>query len=128
MTAQIDFWFTMGSTYTYLSVMRIADCQRSTGITFVDYSVSRPPLDGDAGPLQARWWKRIALSKSNARTLRRGPAVYIVYDLGAKAATYIGQTNGLRRRAAAHASLRWPIPEPWLAYLSLPERTPKLFC
>jgi 2-hydroxychromene-2-carboxylate isomerase len=34
MAAQIDFWFTMGSTYTYLSVMRIADCQRSTGITF----------------------------------------------------------------------------------------------
>jgi 2-hydroxychromene-2-carboxylate isomerase len=30
----IDFWFTMGSTYTYLSVMRIADKQRSAGVTF----------------------------------------------------------------------------------------------
>ncbi len=30
----IDFWFTMGSTYTYLSVMRIAEKQRSSGVTF----------------------------------------------------------------------------------------------
>jgi 2-hydroxychromene-2-carboxylate isomerase len=31
---QIDFWFTIGSTYTYLSVSRLADVARSTGITF----------------------------------------------------------------------------------------------
>jgi 2-hydroxychromene-2-carboxylate isomerase len=31
---QIDFWFTLGSTYTYLSVSRLADVERSTGITF----------------------------------------------------------------------------------------------
>jgi 2-hydroxychromene-2-carboxylate isomerase len=30
----IDFWFTMGSTYSYLSVMRISDVERSTGIAF----------------------------------------------------------------------------------------------
>ena len=30
----IDFWFTMGSTYSYLSVMRLADVERSHGITF----------------------------------------------------------------------------------------------
>jgi 2-hydroxychromene-2-carboxylate isomerase len=30
----IDFWFTMGSTYTYLSVMRLGDVQRSSGIRF----------------------------------------------------------------------------------------------
>lgn len=30
----IDFWFTMGSTYTYLSVMRLADLERSSGISF----------------------------------------------------------------------------------------------
>jgi 2-hydroxychromene-2-carboxylate isomerase len=30
----IDFWFTMGSTYSYLSVMRLADVERSTGVTF----------------------------------------------------------------------------------------------
>jgi 2-hydroxychromene-2-carboxylate isomerase len=31
---QIDFWFTMGSTYSYLSVSRLADVERSTGVTF----------------------------------------------------------------------------------------------
>jgi 2-hydroxychromene-2-carboxylate isomerase len=30
----VDFWFTMGSTYTYLSVMRLADFERSRGIAF----------------------------------------------------------------------------------------------
>jgi 2-hydroxychromene-2-carboxylate isomerase len=31
---QIDFWFTMGSTYSFLSVMRLADVERSSGISF----------------------------------------------------------------------------------------------
>ena len=31
---QIDFWFTMGSTYSYLSVMRLADIERAHGIKF----------------------------------------------------------------------------------------------
>jgi 2-hydroxychromene-2-carboxylate isomerase len=31
---QIDFWFTMGSTYTYLTVMRINQVQRTHGIVF----------------------------------------------------------------------------------------------
>jgi len=30
----IDFWFTMGSTYSYLSVMRLAEVEKSTGIHF----------------------------------------------------------------------------------------------
>ena len=32
--AQIDFWFTMGSTYSFLNVMRLAEIERSTGIKF----------------------------------------------------------------------------------------------
>ena len=31
---QIDFWFTMGSTYSYLSVMRLVELERSCGIKF----------------------------------------------------------------------------------------------
>jgi 2-hydroxychromene-2-carboxylate isomerase len=34
MPASIDFWFTMGSTYSYLSVMRLAGVERSSGIRF----------------------------------------------------------------------------------------------
>jgi len=30
----VDFWFSMGSTYTYLSVMRIDELQQSSGIRF----------------------------------------------------------------------------------------------
>jgi 2-hydroxychromene-2-carboxylate isomerase len=30
----IDFWFTMGSTYSYLSVMRLGELERSSGVRF----------------------------------------------------------------------------------------------
>ncbi len=33
-TGPIDFWFTMGSTYTYLSVMRLREVEQSSGIRF----------------------------------------------------------------------------------------------
>jgi 2-hydroxychromene-2-carboxylate isomerase len=32
--AVIDFWYSIGSTYTYLSVMRLSDVTRSTGVSF----------------------------------------------------------------------------------------------
>jgi len=32
--SQIDFWFTMGSTYSYLSVMRLQEVERSSGLSF----------------------------------------------------------------------------------------------
>jgi hypothetical protein len=28
----IDFWFSVGSTYTYLSVMRLAEVERTSGV------------------------------------------------------------------------------------------------
>ena len=31
---RIDFWFTMGSTYTYLSAMRLPDVARDAGVSF----------------------------------------------------------------------------------------------
>ncbi|HUK10367.1 MAG TPA: DsbA family protein [Stellaceae bacterium] len=30
----ISFWFTMGSTYTYLTVMRLGEVEKATGLTF----------------------------------------------------------------------------------------------
>src|SRR5690349_12015742 len=32
--SRIDFWFTMGSTYSFLSVMRLADIERSSDVSF----------------------------------------------------------------------------------------------
>jgi 2-hydroxychromene-2-carboxylate isomerase len=34
MSSPIDFWFSIGSTYTYLSVMRIDEVAQQTGLTF----------------------------------------------------------------------------------------------
>jgi 2-hydroxychromene-2-carboxylate isomerase len=34
MSSPIDFWFSIGSTYTYLSVMRIENVERQTGVAF----------------------------------------------------------------------------------------------
>lgn len=31
---KIDFWFSIGSTYSYLSVMRLAEVERQTGVAF----------------------------------------------------------------------------------------------
>ena len=31
---EIDFWFTMGSTYSFLSVMRLAEVERTAGVSF----------------------------------------------------------------------------------------------
>ena len=42
----------------------------------VDFTMSHPPLQGDAGPLQAPWWQRGPLSE--ARTMPVGPAVYLL--------------------------------------------------
>ena len=30
----VDFWFSIGSTYTYLSVMRLEAVEKASGVTF----------------------------------------------------------------------------------------------
>jgi len=32
--SSLDFWFSVGSTYTYLSVMRLDTVERQSGVTF----------------------------------------------------------------------------------------------
>ena len=34
MAEPVDFWFSVGSTYTYLTVMRIAEIERGSGVSF----------------------------------------------------------------------------------------------
>jgi hypothetical protein len=89
----------------------------------VDFSVSRPALRGEAGPLQASWWQRALLTE--VRSLPSGPAVYCIHDRGAEEPVYVGETLSLPTRAATHAVASWRVREPWLAYLPLPEGTPK---
>lgn len=89
----------------------------------IDFTTSRPALQGEAGPLQASWWHCVLLTE--ARSLPSGPAVYCIHDRGADKPVYVGETASLPARALNHAAASWPLREPWLAYLPLPEGTPK---
>lgn len=93
------------------------------GAPEVDYDLSHPVLQGDGGPVQAPGWTRAPLQ--GAHDLPTAPAVYCIHDRDVKEAVYIGETAALARRAAGHAASPWPVREPWIAWLSLPQGTPK---
>ena len=52
----IDFWFSIGSTYTYLTVMRLAEVQRNTGIEFRwrPFSVRQIMIEQDNIPFRTK--------------------------------------------------------------------------
>jgi 2-hydroxychromene-2-carboxylate isomerase len=52
----IDFWFSIGSTYTYLSVMRLAEVERSSGIGFRwrPFSVRQIMIEMDNIPFRTK--------------------------------------------------------------------------
>ncbi|MGK7870955.1 2-hydroxychromene-2-carboxylate isomerase [Falsiroseomonas sp. E2-1-a20] len=67
-TRGIDFWFAVGSTYTYLSVMRVPEIERDSGIAFRwrPFSVRRIMREMDNRHLQGKpkkyayMWRDIA--------------------------------------------------------------------
>jgi len=52
----IEFWFSVGSTYTYLSVMRLADVERRSGIAFAwrPFSVRQIMMEMDNIPFRTK--------------------------------------------------------------------------
>jgi 2-hydroxychromene-2-carboxylate isomerase len=52
----IEFWFSVGSTYTYLSVMRLADVERRSGIPFAwrPFSVRQIMIEMDNIPFRTK--------------------------------------------------------------------------
>ncbi len=52
----IDFWFFVGSTYTYLSVMRLAEVERATGVKFRwrPFSARRIMIEMDNIPFRTK--------------------------------------------------------------------------
>ena len=52
----IEFWFSVGSTYTYLSVMRLAEVERVSGIPFVwrPFSVRQIMIEMDNIPFRTK--------------------------------------------------------------------------
>jgi 2-hydroxychromene-2-carboxylate isomerase len=52
----LDFWFSVGSTYTYLSVMRLAEVERARGVTFRwrPFSVRQIMIEMDNIPFRTK--------------------------------------------------------------------------
>ena len=80
----IDFWFSIGSTYTYLSVMRLPDVQEKSGVLFNwrPFSVRSIMLEMDNIPFakkpvkQAYMWRDIERRARHYGVPARLPAPY----------------------------------------------------
>jgi 2-hydroxychromene-2-carboxylate isomerase len=87
----IDFWFSVGSTYTYLTVMRLAQVERDSGIAFRwrPFSVRQIMIEMDNIPFRTKPVK----------------AVYMWRDIERRAAMY-----GLKARVPAPYPLaEWDV-------------------
>jgi len=76
---EIDFWFSIGSTYTYLTVMRLPDVQKSSGIRFNwhPFSVRQIMIEMDNIPFATKPIKQAYMWRDVERRARR-------YDLPAR--------------------------------------------
>jgi hypothetical protein len=110
-----------------------------TGAPQINFKTTHlPALNGQAGILRVNFWERCPLAavapplgrmdnedEAALGALPDTPAVYCVHDKEAMQVHYIGETLKLRSRARAHAARRWPLPELWLSYWTMPPGTPK---
>lgn len=87
--AAIDFWFSIGSTYSYLSVMRLADVARRTGIDFAwrpfnvrTIMVAQDNIPFANKPVKAAYmWRDIERRAAKYGLSPRLPAPYPIADL-----------------------------------------------
>ncbi|TIV64405.1 MAG: 2-hydroxychromene-2-carboxylate isomerase [Mesorhizobium sp.] len=85
----IDFWFSIGSTYTYLSVMRLAEVQAETGIEFRwrPFNVRSIMIEMDNVPFAkkpvkaAYMWRDIERRAAMHRMVPKLPAPYPLAEL-----------------------------------------------
>jgi hypothetical protein len=93
------------------------------GTSLENFKLITPALQGDAGVLQASWWRRTRLT--DGASLPNGAGIYCIYERDADEPVYIGETSALLPRSATHAARSWLLSEPWLAVLPLADGTPK---
>jgi hypothetical protein len=93
------------------------------GTSLENFKLITPALQGDAGLLQAPWWRRTRLT--DGASLPNGAGIYCIYERDADEPVYIGETSGLLARSATYAARSWSLSEPWLAVMPLPDGTPK---
>ncbi|MEX3010196.1 2-hydroxychromene-2-carboxylate isomerase [Hoeflea sp. TYP-13] len=99
----IDFWFSVGSTYSYLTIMRLEDVERETGIRFEwrPFSVRKIMVEMDNIPFSekpvkaAYMWRDIERRASSYELPVKVPAPYPLreFDLANKVAI-IGRNEG----------------------------------
>jgi 2-hydroxychromene-2-carboxylate isomerase len=87
--APVDFWFSIGSTYTYLSVMRLAAVERAAGVSFrwrpfnvraVMIEMNNIPFAGKPSKL-AYMWRDLARRAQLRGLDYAGPPPYPLKDL-----------------------------------------------
>ena len=114
--AKIDFWFTMGSTYSFLSVMRLAELQQSTGVTFqwrpfhllvILQEMNHVPF-ADKPAKRAYMWRDIKRRASVQGIAARLPAPYPVKSsIRANLVATVGMREGWGPDFVRAAYRRW---------------------
>ncbi|HTV87615.1 MAG TPA: 2-hydroxychromene-2-carboxylate isomerase [Stellaceae bacterium] len=112
----IDFWFSVGSTYTYLTVMRLADVEQATGITFRwrPFSVRQIMIEMDNIPFRtkpvkaAHMWRDIERRAAMYGLPARVPASYPLkeWDVANRVAV-LGAAEGWAAEYARATYRRW---------------------
>lgn len=112
----IEFWFSIGSTYTYLTVMRLADIARSSGAAFVwrPFSVRKIMIEqknipfSDKPVKSAYMWRDIERRAASYGLPVEVPAPYPLqeFDLANKVAI-LGVEEGWCENYARAAYKRW---------------------
>jgi 2-hydroxychromene-2-carboxylate isomerase len=112
----IDFWFTMGSTYSGLSVMRLADVERSTGISFrwrpfhlllILQEMKHVPF-ADKPAKCAYMWRDIARRAAMYGLPGRFPAPYPAkQSIAANLVAIVGMREGWGKDFVCAAYRRW---------------------
>lgn len=112
----IDFWFSIGSTYTYLSVMRLAEVQAETGIEFRwrPFNVRSIMIEMDNVPFAkkpvkaANMWRDIERRAAMHRMVPKLPAPYPLAELErANRVAVIAAREGWCEAYARESYRRW---------------------
>lgn len=112
----IDFWFSIGSTYSYLSVMRLAQIQADTGIEFRwrPFNVRAIMIEMDNIPFAkkpakaAYMWRDIERRAAMYRMAPRLPAPYPLAELErANRVAVIAAREGWCEAYARESYRRW---------------------
>ncbi|RUX26168.1 2-hydroxychromene-2-carboxylate isomerase [Mesorhizobium sp. M2A.F.Ca.ET.042.01.1.1] len=112
----IDFWFSIGSTYTYLSVMRLAEVQARTGIEFRwrPFNVRSIMIEMDNVPFAkkpvkaAYMWRDIERRAAMHRMVPKLPAPYPLAELErANGVAVIAAREGWCEAYARESYRRW---------------------